>query len=297
MSKRHEIVQSLDEFAKYCHNFIRADNYMLAGTGGMPGKGKSTFMCKLQKSYAKISKTEWSFDRMTWDREELMRWIDGEREEKKGQLPVFSAVQADEMLHMFHNRNFSDTDQIEAIEVFNMCRDRHLFVGGNLPVFFQLDKQLRAIFNFYIYIPKRGVAWVFIPEENPFSDDPWNAKENMKIFRNNRGKPYNCSNYLCTVHFNDWEPEERAQYLQIRNTKRVKAIENKRVQRTESSHSRLKIIIGLFANKMIDKYEESVNSISKMIGLHHTTLMSYSNMAKANMEFLKENENNNKGME
>ena len=46
----------------------------------------------------------------------------------------------------------------------------------------------------------------------------------MKSFRKNRS-PYKCPNFVFEVHFDDWNAEEKKAYLQVRNTKRVEAVE------------------------------------------------------------------------
>lgn len=232
MAKK-EVLVNIREFAKYIHDFIRNDNYVLMGTGGRPGVGKSTFTSQLQLAYAKKSRTPWSFDNITWDREELQTWIDGDRNKQKeidpktnlkpGQKPEYTAISPDELLHMFYRRTWHDSAQQETIQTFNMCRDRHLFVAGNVPVFWQLDKDFTTLFNFYVYIPMRGVAWVFTPEENPFGSDPWNPNENKKLYRT-FGDPFKSPNYLMTVRYDDLDSDLKKEYLSIRNKKRVKAL-------------------------------------------------------------------------
>lgn len=211
---------SIQQFAEKIHKILQTDRDALTACSGQTGEGKSTFLGQLQQEYAKRSKTEWSFDRLTWSRKELMKWIDGEGENKKGRLPEYSAILADELFRMFYRRNWFEGGQIDAIGTFNMCRDRHLFLGGNVPNFWELDTGFTNRVKFFIYIPRRGVAWVFQQEDNPFSDDPWNRNENKRIMRKHK-TPYKCANFLCEIHFNDWDEETKKQYLAIRNSKRL----------------------------------------------------------------------------
>ena len=192
----------------------------------------STFATQLLRDYSQVSKTYWEMDRTTWSRKEMMRWIDGDGEKKKGQLPEYSAILADELFNMFYRRKWFDDDQIEAIATFNMCRDRHLLIAGNVPDFWDLDTGFVKRVRFYIYITERGKAWVFQQENNPFTKDPWNVTENKKIFRKHKN-PYNVPNFICEIPFDDWTPEEKRDYYGIRNIKRVEALKEAKEQKKE----------------------------------------------------------------
>jgi len=225
--------ETITNFAKIIHKLLRSDRDVNVGVGGFTGEGKTTFSGILQKEYAKVSGTYWGFDRMTWSRPELMKWIDGEGPDKTGQLPEYSAVLPDELFSMFYSRTWYDGDQIDAIKTFNMCRDRHLFLCGNVPNFWELDKGFTNRIRYYVYIPERGIAWVFKQEVNPFGSDPWNPRENKKIFRKTK-QPYAIHNFLFEVRYPDWKPEEKKEYLAIRNIKRVKSIADNRKKPVKS---------------------------------------------------------------
>lgn len=216
-------IATITEFAFMIHKLLRSDRDVNLGCSGMTGEGKSTFTTILQKEYSRIAGVDWSFNNMTWDRDEMMKWIDGEGESKEGQKPEYTAILPDELFHMFYRRNWHDSGQINSIATFNMCRDRHLFLAGNVPNFWKLDTAFVERIRFYAYVPRRGVAWVFEQENNPFATDQWNQDLNRKQFRK-EGKPYNCPNFLFEIHFSDWDEEEKKEYYKIRNEKRVKAL-------------------------------------------------------------------------
>ena len=235
MSKTQVTVK---EFAKTCHTLLKSDRDCMLGVGGFTGEGKSCFTTQLMKAYSEINKTEWDFNRLTWSRNELMTWVDGEKNSdvnsrtglKKGQLPEYSAILPDELFYMFYKRTWYEEDQITSIATFNMCRDRHLFIAGNVPDIWDLDTGFLKRLRFYIYIPERGRAWVFEQENNPFTKDPWNVTDNKKAFRKYRN-PYSISNFICEIQFNDWAPKEKQQYYDVRNTKRVKAINEAKIRK------------------------------------------------------------------
>lgn len=232
-------IENLKTFAELIHKLLKSDRDVNVAVGGFTGEGKSCFSTKLQTEYSNVSNTAWDFSRMTWSRRELMEWIDGDKTKPRmrnglrpGQLPEFSAILPDELFAMFYRRNWYEEEQIDAIATFNMCRDRHLFLCGNIPNFWELDTGFTSRIRFYVYIPERGVAWIFEQENNPFCGDNWNATENKKLFRKYKN-PYKCPNFICEIHFPDWTPEEKEQYYEIRNMKRLQAIDQNKTEKKE----------------------------------------------------------------
>jgi len=179
-------LESIHNFAGVVSELLNSDRDCVIAVGGFTGEGKSCFTSQLAKQYCALNNTYWGFDRMTWLRKEMMKWIDGEGENKEGQLPQLSVIIPDELFSMFYKRQWYEAGQIDAISTFNMCRDRHLLVIGNVPNFWDLDGGFTNRIRFYVYIPKRGTAWVFEQENNPFTSDPWNINDNKKIFRKNK---------------------------------------------------------------------------------------------------------------
>jgi len=233
VSTKKKELWSMNKFATFIYQILKADNQVLIGVGGETGRGKSTFLSQAFYEYGKVSGQGWGFENMTWSREELMKWIDGENRDdtpdpetglRKGQKPQYSALMPDELIHMFLVDNRFDKEQQRAIMTLNMSRDRHLVIGGGVPNFWSLDSKSRDRFTMYVYIRRRGEAWVFVKEDNPFSKDLWNQRLNETSFRKNPNKPEKSPNYLCHVEFDDWEGDLREQYYAIRNEKRLKAI-------------------------------------------------------------------------
>lgn len=236
-----KIIESLEGFAKLIHELLRSDRDVNLGIGGMTGEGKTTFTMALAKEYSKVSGVPWSMKKnMTWSRKEVMTWIDGEKKSsrdsktglKAGQLQEYSMILADELFQMFYRRNWYEQGQIDAISTFNMCRDRHLLVAGNIPNFWELDGSFTSRIRFYVYIPKRGTAWVFEQENNPFCNDKWNTQENKKMFRKKKN-PYSCPNFVCEIKYPDMGSKEKKEYLKIRAEKRVKSIDDNRPEKVE----------------------------------------------------------------
>lgn len=230
--RKEDYLRPLSYFAETVHKLALSDRDINIGVGGFTGEGKSCLLTKFFKEYAKFSGVPWNFDLMTWSRKELMKWIDGEGPDQKGQLPEFSGVLVDELFMLFYKRNWYDEDQIDSIGTLNMCRDRHLVVGGNIPSFWDLDSGFTSRIRFYIYVPSRGIAWVFEQENNPFAMDKWNRAMNEKKFRQYKS-PYMLPNFLCEIHYDDWTPKEKEAYYLVRNKKRLMAVSNNKTEKAE----------------------------------------------------------------
>jgi hypothetical protein len=221
------IYKSMREFCELLIDLQNHDSGVNIGVAGETGIGKSCFLSQVMLEHGKLSKRKWTFDNMTWSRKELMTWIDGENKKdaqvngvRKGQLPEFSGIIADELYAMFCGKNWFNEEQIDAVSTFNSCRDRHLLIGGSVPNFWQLDSSFTDRIHFYVYIESRGIAWVFNKENNPFVKNQWNPDENKKIFRKHKN-PYKCPNFLCEIRFYDWDEKTKEEYYKIRNEKRL----------------------------------------------------------------------------
>jgi len=230
--EKKEYIKTMKFFAETIYKLSLSDRDINIGVGGFTGEGKSCFLTQLFFLYGKISSIKWNFDKMTWSRKELMGWIDGDKKNKIKQLPEYSSILVDELFMLFYKRNWYDEGQIDSIGTLNMCRDRHLLIGGNIPNFWDLDTAFTSRIRFYVYIPFRGVAWVFEQENNPFSNDVWNRSKNEKTFRKYK-TPYLLPNFLCEIHYPDWTAKQKIDYYHIRNTKRLTALDVNKDEKVE----------------------------------------------------------------
>lgn len=275
------------KFAKLIKDYIYSDRQGLIGVAGETGSGKSTFLYKVLKEYSGLIGKEWTNDNITWSRDELMKWIDGDTSKdpvnglRPGQLPEYSVILADELLPMFSVNNRFDVDQQKATATFNMCRDRHLLVGGAVPTFFNLDSFLRARFLFYAYIPRKGIAWIFTKSNNPFDRDQWNTSRNERIFRDNPDKPWYSPNYLCTVKFDDFTPEEKTSYYKVRNEKRLKALADleKKDEQKGKIHKKSVVGFGRLVGHLTREHGYTQKKIAEISGVSETSVSSWHNVA------------------
>lgn len=282
---------SVAKFSQFLYKVVKSDNQGLLAVGGRTGVGKSTFLSKLFLDYGKVSGREWKFDNMTWSRDELMKWIDGENKEdpvdphtgcRPGQKPEFSALMPDEIIQMFFISNRFDTEQQKAIATLNMSRDRHLVIGGCVPNFWLIDSAMRERFDFYVFVRSRGHAWIFRKEENPFSKDPWNQKYNEKVFKENPDKPWKSPNYLCSINYDDWEGDMREKYYAIRNKKRLSALNDleKKEQKVQGGTRKIRISAGNVFNHLQTTYGYTDKKIAEITGcITDRTVAAWCNLA------------------
>lgn len=286
---KYEESWSMQRMAQFFHEIVRSDRQGIIGVGGDTGSGKSTFLAKFFTEYGKINGLGWSFENMTWSRDEMMKWIDGVKDSspdaltglKDGQLPEYSGILADELLPMFYSENRFEEEQQKAIATLNMCRDRHLIIGGAVPTFWDLTGKFRGRVTFYGFIPRRGVLWFFQKESNPFAKDPWNTVLNEKIMRNNPNKPWVSPNYVCTVRWDDWEGSLREQYYAIRNEKRLNSLSamEKTKEVKEKLHRKSVIAFGCLTNQLVALHGFTEFKISQYAKISHQSVASWANIA------------------
>lgn len=212
-------MNSIKDLAKIIQRVLKSDRYVFVVCSGITGEGKSCFTTKLAQETAKLTGTPFSYDdNLTFSRKELKEYIDGDKD-GKGQKPERSCLVADELISMFFKRNWYDSAQIDGIELLNKCRDRHLLITGNIPDFWDLDKGVYSAITFWVHIRKRGIAWVFKQDDNPFTIDKWNRKDNQKIYYRDK-TPYKCRGFVTEIMYSDWTPEDKEKYYSVRNEKR-----------------------------------------------------------------------------
>lgn len=259
---------NINDFASLIAAILKSDRWCLIAFDGEMGEGKSCISSQLAAAIAKYSGTKFSYQgNMTFLRSELKKWIDGDGETKKGQKSERSAVLADELISMFYKRNWHDANQIDGIELLNKCRDRHLAVLGNIPHFWDLDKGLYPMVTYRVHVSKRGRAYIFEKDANPFVLDKWNQRYNEKVYGKS-GSPYNCRGFVGTLVWDDWPPEEKEEYYEVRNKKRVDT-EGQRSQNknyAEIKKERDRAIRHIFE---VDPNATTTN-VAKICGVHQT---------------------------
>ena len=137
------------------------DRMVNIGISGDPGMGKSTLAIEIG---ARVDKDFDLETHVAYTRREII--------EKAYKLPAHSYIIVDEAIGA-HKRRAMEGVQKDLIEMINKIRFKNHIMVWNLPIFTQLDRDLRALFDIWIHVPERGKAALFRKNLNILADDPW----------------------------------------------------------------------------------------------------------------------------
>jgi len=184
---------------------------------GYAGVGKSTLMMRLSeelKGPGYLCKK--NFEKYhVYSRKEF--------EKKLDELPDRDILCADEAINMMFKREFQNRQQNQIIKKLNTYRNKCMVLFFLLPTFWHLDSGVRnsTRIKWWIHCYKKGEAWIFQHEENPFNPDLWNQKENFWLFRNQGGRNvFKSKNYVLTLTWKKVNVETFEAYEQVKGIKR-----------------------------------------------------------------------------
>ena len=214
----YPIVWSVSELAEMTKSRIKNKYDSNIAVTGLTGKGKSSFLWKFFHKFSDFKVEE----KLTFSREEMIHLI---RDFQK------SYCWNDEFISAGNKRRFYDTEQIELIEILTKYRDNLNIVGGAIPMFFSLDKELIKLFGMHINIIDRGIGVVHLPREaRMYSEDPWDVKINSKleekwsekIQKNPNFKiPYHkYTTFAGYVYFGKLTDKQEEYYIELKREKR-----------------------------------------------------------------------------
>ncbi len=214
----HPVVWSVKELADITKSRISNKYDSNIAVTGLTGKGKSTFFFKFFNKFPDF-KIE---DKLIYKRDEMIKLI---RDFKH------SYCWNDELISSANKRKFYDVEQIELLEILTKYRNHLNIVGGAVPIFFSLDKELLKLFGMHINIIDRGIGVVHLPREGRmFSDDLWDVKINSKleekwsakIQKNPKFKiPYHkYTTFAGYVYFGAMTPKQEEYYEHLKSIKR-----------------------------------------------------------------------------
>ena len=244
----HPIIWSVKELAEATKQRILNKYDSNIAVTGLTGKGKSTFLFKFFNKFDDF-KIE---DKLTYKRDEMIKLI---RDFKN------SYIWNDELISSANKRRFYDTEQIELIEILTKYRSNLNILGGAVPIFFSLDKELLKLFGMHINIIDRGTGIVHLPREGRmFTDDLWDVKINAKleekwstkIQKNPNFKiPYHkYTTFVGYVYFGKMSDKQEKYYEHLRKIKKGEVDLNEEGQPTETFYQK---VLRLLREKKLDE--------------------------------------------
>lgn len=194
----------------------KSDRDFICVITGATGEGKSTLATHLHI----LVNLKFSFwNNVAYSKKEVI--------DKVKSLNNFSSLNVDEAINVLFRRDFMDKRQKELLRLFDMCRDKHLFVTLCLPWFWALDNHIlqSGRIKLWIYVDKRGHAYGFMPDRNPFTKDAWHMKDNEKKLKrwSDMVHPEKVTNYVGDIVFDDLPEETKREYLEVKAKKKENA--------------------------------------------------------------------------
>jgi KaiC/GvpD/RAD55 family RecA-like ATPase len=132
----------------------------------------------------------------------------------------------DEMINITFNRDFYSEKQKDIIKMINMFRDHENLTIACVPIFSNLDTQIKNLCKMKITVKKRGRAIIHTPNKVVYLKDKWDQTTNEKIEREWIARKIRSPNYskLTTfrgvINFPPLTRKEEAMYQEIKNQKR-----------------------------------------------------------------------------
>lgn len=102
--------------------------------------------------------------------------------QKARTLPQYTVLVPDEGIMAYKRRSLT-RGNMDAVELVNKYRYKHVAIGWAIPYFGDLDKGVRKHVKIWALVVKRGVAVALLPDRNPFLEDPWHLDQFAALFQ------------------------------------------------------------------------------------------------------------------
>lgn len=214
-------INNIKVFAKLLKQRVKQDFDAVVAVTGEEGVGKSS--CAVQ--IAKRVDRKFSFER-----NEIILPNIHLLKEKIMQLPDGSAVVVDEAIKLLYKLQWSSKSQIFLNTLYALARKKRKVTLLCISRFTDLNEFFRNHrVKFWVFIPYRGFAVVFIRDWSPFAKDPWWIDHNQKIIESymklkklkDISKHHKeeilqkCRNFLMTFTYDNLSDEEKKQYAEV----------------------------------------------------------------------------------
>lgn len=150
-----------------------------AAVTGRKGMGKTTYAINQTREYLNLSQELPAYTNkryIAFDNPEMQRFIH--------QIPEESPIIWDEAARGAMGEDWNKLENKELKKLSAQIRPKKLKIFMCIPRFQWLDKKYREdIITHWVWIPTRGHAVIFTPDDNPGSDDVWHMKDFKRMGR------------------------------------------------------------------------------------------------------------------
>lgn len=133
----------------------------------------------------------------------------------------------DELINITFNRDFYSEKQKDIIKMLNMFRDHENLTVACVPLFQNIDTQIKNLTKMKITVKRRGLAIIHLPNNVIYCKDKWDSATNEKIERKWIMKKLVKPNYsqLTTfrgiLRFSKLTKKQEERYQQVKDEKRA----------------------------------------------------------------------------
>lgn len=168
--------ENFEKLITYFRKLQEADLFPIVAVSGPLGQGKSSFSMQCSIKYCNDYLNESYFScrkYIAYDNEEILN--------KYYNLDEYSPLIADEAARFAMSEDWNKAINKEVKKVTAQLRPRHLIFLMNIPNFAWLDAKYRdELVSVWAWIPTRGYAVIFRPDNNPGEKDRWHLKDFTK---------------------------------------------------------------------------------------------------------------------
>lgn len=167
-------------FAKFLRTRQLSAFDNIIGVSGYKGVGKSTFGLQVVRKYQAMY-----FDTRYLRVKEVVAFSNEDVQDKLANMRKYGIFIPDEAARFAMGEDWMKADNKELKKILAQCREpKRLCALMNIPRLKWLDKKyLGGLIDSWVWIPMRGIAFVFLPDINPAEDDPWHLKEMRKSMK------------------------------------------------------------------------------------------------------------------
>jgi len=168
--------ENFDKLIDYFGKLQDADLFPIIAVSGPLGTGKSSF--SIQASIKQLKK---KFNTDYFSCLKYIAYDNPEVMEKYYSLEENSPLIADEAARFAMGEDWNKAINKELKKTTAQLRPRHLLFFMNIPNFLWLDGKYRGeMVSMWVWIPTRGYAVIFQPDNNPGESDRWHLNDFKK---------------------------------------------------------------------------------------------------------------------